>query len=501
MKVWWGSMRGRAAVAALSLAVGACHREPVAPVQDAVPDAGPEDGACTPLPFSAGLELGGDQTSICDTDPAACASPCANGPLTETWSAFAVEPFVEDVQQINFGDSLVDDAGDVFFATCEARTAFGFRICGLSSLTAGGDLHSTVNVSGIFSDSGLKIQASLRYRQWIILALSGANLGGSVAIFAQSTEDPRQKWSLALPNAGVIRLHADLLHERIVGVINDANRGAVVIQLDPSNGLPVSRHPLGKLAIESVLDSEGNNYVALASADWQSGFGSVEVVALDAAGCVRWRNEQAWHGPRDASIRAVSGGLIVAFGNQVLRADSGDHLYDLPADLSSVVLGATDGIGLSGALSPNFNDEQTRAGNLSVFGFSRAAGQLQWRLDLPVGSVKSPPVLTSRDTFLFTTIEGAKQDVAMLREVTRGGRQLWQCALPIETRGGYLDGAAFSADRLLTANVTYVAGRNGPATVPGILVRAFDLGQPLAPASRGWVMSGGNPNRGGQPQP
>jgi hypothetical protein len=502
----------RRAVVLLALAV-ACQQGSTRQVDPGDAGVGPDtDGgdpaACTPEPFTGGpLSLAATAGIDCDADPSACPSPCAAGPLQPEWSAAVLPATSASVHQIDFGTSLVDAAGNVFFSTCAGSSSSTLSNCQFSSLTPDGASHSDLDLSNALSQGKLSLRGSLLAGDWAIVGLAGADLGGSVAVLAQSTSDPTLTWTLTVTNSSFVALHHDPVHNRLLLVVNliaQLPRRGLVLGLEMEHGLPTYRRELPLEAVASLLDGQGNQYLALASDDWSSGgpFGYVQLVASDPSGCTRWQQQVAYRGTASSLLGAVSGGLLFAFGGQALRAEDGQLAYELPFAPASLVLGAADGFAVAGPLMPLFKDSQLQPDQVRLLGFQRATGTAEFATDLAVGAIKTPPVLTSRNTLLVTTVEGADLGTTVLREVSPRGRTLWSCPLPKDPLGGgYVNGLTFSAGRVLTADMVMVpTGTANPPKVPATFVRAFNLGQALAPGSQGWVMQGGSPQRGGAPQ-
>src|SRR5207237_2297890 len=154
----------------------------------ALPDDSNADGgdqACIPQPFTGSLSLGADGAPDCDADPSSCASPCASGPLAEEWHTFAVETNNQNYQAVDFGGSLVDDAGDIYFSSCGGSSASSIGGCGLSSVTSKGSFHSSFNLNDAFNEAHLVPLATLLAGPWAIVALGGSSLMSSAVVVAQ----------------------------------------------------------------------------------------------------------------------------------------------------------------------------------------------------------------------------------------------------------------------------------------------------------------------------
>ena len=492
-------------VVALAFALAAtagCRRAAQLPAP--APDAGFIDGvSCVPTVFGGGeLTLAPETVPDCDVDPTACASPCANGPLAEDWRTFAIEPTFEALEAVYFSSSVVDASGNLFLATCEAATNQPNepRSCAMRSFTSTGGRRS-------FSELGDGLQAPLTTVQALVLAqelavvVEHAGQGG-VLLSAQQTSNRSTTWVFDAQEAlEYVGLHDDAGRARLLLVVNAAS-GAEVHALDRDTGTPIFRRRLSRKALASVLDGDGNLYLGLVTSDWERGAGFASVLAFDRAGCLRWEVDSNWHGPASQMLPAVSGGLLVAFGDRVLRAMDGTVAYKLPARPSAVLLGPTYGYGVTGPVSPGPFDAAA-SGPIALFGFDRASGIDTFRLELPPGTVKTTPLLTSRGTLVLVTTDHNTPGLVaptVMREVTRHGRQLWACVLPRDQQGGYLAGASITAGRLVTADVTVVPTGGTPPLFYGVTMRAFTLGKSLRPSDRGWVMQGGNPSRGGRPK-
>jgi hypothetical protein len=492
---------GRSSWLLLTCALAAaCHSSGPAAEADEVP------ATCTPQPFTEqSLSLRSLQGDDCDADPSSCASPCQAQPLTEEWRYLAIEPYAEQLQQIDFGSSLVDPAGDIYFATCEGASAApgASRNCAFSSIASNGTYRSLLDLTSSFGDRHLTLHGAVLSGNYAIAVMTSPANGGSITLVGVRTDDPQQQmWAFTQLGATLVGVHEDPANGRVMLVYNERD-STVMLGLDPTRGMQMSRMRYSMAAAASVMDSQGNLTLALQSPDWHMSpsTGFLRLLSLDPVGCPRWKLDSTWHGPSSQALRAVSGGLLLTFGDQVLHAADGSTAYALPAVPASVVLDATQGFAVTGMVAPELFDELAATDPVGLFAFDRESGDVRFRIDYPVGALKLQPLLTSRGTLLFATTEGAAPAVrTVLREVTRTGHEAWACDLPHDAQGGYLAGGSISGGLLLTADV--VTGRGASGTQPnGIAIRAFKLGSALAPAPRGWVMEGGNPGRGGIPQP